>query len=270
MQIFSSDTIAIVFLFCFQKVLEMKPATQVRAMSALCEIWTSRVFPACPVVIPKVLSQLPPHPGGCGIATWAVLHQCAKNAATMGRYLGRNTTFAGWGTWGSSSHTPWDVPSSQGSWSKQARSGQAQACFLQRCCIYLRGHTKSWQLVDNCSRLYFSAGGECISARSLDSCWRKMSPASHRLPPSAALAAVLSTSNSSTSQTDIIRNPKVNNLIISSARRLVRRRSDSRKSAARIHAGKMPDFKKETGRQLEERALPDLSLVTYFGPSALQ
>lgn len=97
-----------------------------------------------------------------------------------------------------------------------------------------------------------------------------MSPASHRLPPSAALAAVLSTSNSSTSQTDIIRNPKVNNLIISSAQRLVRRRSDSRKSAARIHAGKMPDFKKETGRQLEERALPDLSLVTYFGPSALQ
>lgn len=69
MQIFSSDTIAIVFLFCFQKVLEMKPATQVRAMSALCEIWTSRVFPVCPVVIPKVLSQLPPHPGGCGIAT---------------------------------------------------------------------------------------------------------------------------------------------------------------------------------------------------------
>lgn len=79
-----------------------------------------------------------------------------------------------------------------------------------------------------------------------------------------------STSNSSTSQVDIIRNPKVNNLIISSAQRLVCRRSDSRKSAAQIRAGKMPDFKKETGRDPEERMLPNPSLVTYFGPSVLQ
>lgn len=89
-------------------------------------------------------------------------------------------------------------------------------------------------------------------------------------PPWTASAAMLSTSNSSTSQVDIIRNPKVNNLIISSAQRLVCRRSDSRKSAAQIRAGKMPDFKKETGRDPEERVLPNPSLVTYFGPSVLQ
>lgn len=93
-------------------------------------------------------------------------------------------------------------------------------------------------------------------------------------PPWTASAATLSTSNSSTSQVDIIRNPRVNNLIISSAQRLVCRRSDSRKSAAQIRAGKMPDFKKETGRDPEERErereLPNPSLVTYFGPSVLQ
>lgn len=89
-------------------------------------------------------------------------------------------------------------------------------------------------------------------------------------PPRTALVAMLSTSNSSTSQVDIIRNPKVNNLIISSAQRLVCRRSDSRKSAAQIRAGKMPDFKKGTGRDPEERVLPNPSLVTYFGPSLLQ
>lgn len=142
--------------------------------------------------------------------------------------------------------------------------------LLSNAAVYLSGgDTKSQQSVNCGFRVCFSAGAEYISAFSLSSCWRKMTPASYH-PPRTALVATLSTSNSSTSQTDIIRNPKVNNLIISSAQRLVCRRSDSRKSAAQIHAGKMPDFKKETGRDPEERVLPNPSLVTYFGPSVLQ
>lgn len=83
-------------------------------------------------------------------------------------------------------------------------------------------------------------------------------------PPWTASAATLSTSNSSTSQVDIIRNPRVNNLIISSAQRLVCRRSDSRKSAAQIRAGKMPDFKKETGRDPEERERESFLILRWW------
>lgn len=147
--------------------------------------------------------------------------------------------------------------------------GKALNCPLQCCSLFERRHIKSQQLVNNCFRVYFSAGAEYVSVFCLYSCWRKMTPASHCLTPSTASAAMLSTSNSSTSQVDIIRNPKVNNRIISSAQRLVCR-SDSRKSAAQIRAGNMPDFKKETGRDLEEKVLPNPSLMTYFGLSALQ
>lgn len=163
----------------------------------------------------------------------------------------------------------WLAPSSLG-FSLHTHQGWAgTGTFLAMLLFICNVDTKSQQSVNCGFRVCFSAGAEYISVFSLYCCWRKITPASCH-PPRTASAVMLSTSNSSTSQVDIIRNPKVNNLIISSAQRLVCRRSDSRKSAAQIRAGKMPDFKKETGRDPEERDLPNPSLVTYFGPSVLQ
>lgn len=277
MQRFSSNTSVAAFPFPVKTTLEtLNQAAKWKLWCSLYEIsvgsmspspawWHQEPFSSCHLILEA--------PVFCKCLLtwnrleWSVLQWCAKTEALLGLLFGQTQH---------SPDGPYVVLQAPRCSLIPGLSLHADqlwvgvGSFLQCCCFFVRRHTKSQQLVNNYFRVFFSAGAEYISAFSCTALGGKWLLLVITYPPSTTLAAMLSTSNSSTSQADIIRNPKVNNLIIYSAQRLLCRRSDSRKSAAQIHTGKMPDFKKETGRDLEERLLPHPSLVIYFGPSALQ